>query len=419
MVYLEDWMNIQQLHQLGLSQCQIAERLDLDRKTVRKYLHGPPQGYPTRAFRSSKLDPYHNYLRERWEQGVHNSHKLFLEIQKRGYPGGYSQVRHLLSSWRVEEQERAFVRFETAPGEQCQFDWAHFGNFLGHHLYLFALTLCYSRMRYIEFTQRQDLETLLSCMVHAFHYVGGVTEVALTDNMKTVVLENQDGQVRWNARFLDFASYYGFVPRACHPYRPVTKGKIERTIGFVRQSFWPGLDPSSLDSLAGLNQQAWAWMEDVNHRRHATTQEVPYERLAKENLRSVAHQPDYDTSYVSYRQVAKDCLFSYHGNRYSVPHAYAGKTVVVKEPVKGGQIRICHQQDQIAKHLLAVGKGEMVIDAEHYRGLPRRDRMRQAKPQLPKQELSAGPGVGRHFAVPEVQVRPLTSYEEVIHVSAV
>jgi transposase len=121
-------------------------------------------------------------------------------------------------------------------------------------------------------------------MVHAFHYVGGVTEVALTDNMKTVVLENQDGQVRWNARFLDFASYYGFVPRACHPYRPVTKGKIERTIGFVRQSFWPGLDPSSLDSLAGLNQQAWAWMEDVNHRRHATIQEVPYERLAKENL---------------------------------------------------------------------------------------------------------------------------------------
>ena len=141
-------MNIQELHQLGLSQCQIAERLDLDRKTVRKYLHGPPQGYPARAFRSSKVDPYRNYLRERWEQGVHNSHKLFLEIQKRGYPGGYSQVRHFLSSWRVEERERAFVRFETAPGEQSQFDWAHFGNFLNHHLYLFALTLCYSRMRY-------------------------------------------------------------------------------------------------------------------------------------------------------------------------------------------------------------------------------------------------------------------------------
>ena len=227
-------MNIQQLHQLGLSQCQIAERLDLDRKTVRKYLHGPPQGYPTRVFQSSKVDPYRNYLRERWEQGVHNSHKLFLEIQKRGYPGGYSQVRYLLSGWRVEERERAFVRFETAPGEQSQFDWAHFGNFLNHHLYLFALTLCYSRMRYIEFTQRQDLETLLRCLVYAFHYLGGVTEVALTDNMKTVVLENQDGQVRWNARFLDFASYYGFVPRACHPYRPESKDYASHCTSSIR-----------------------------------------------------------------------------------------------------------------------------------------------------------------------------------------
>jgi hypothetical protein len=120
---------------------------------------------------------------------------------------------------------------------------------------------------------------------------------------------------------------------------------------------------------------------------------VPFERLAKENLRSIAHQPDYDTSYVSYRQAEKDCLFSYHGNRYSVPHRYAGKTVVVKEPVEGGQIVICHQQEQIAKHPLAVGKGAMVIDAEHYRGLPRRDRMRKTTPELPKRELSAGPGL--------------------------
>lgn len=44
--------------------------------------------------------------------------------------------------------------------------------------------------------------------------------------------------------------------------------------------------------------------------------------------------------------------------------------------------------------------------------------MRKGKPQLPKRELSAGPGVGRHFAVPEVQVRPLISYEEVSCVSA-
>ena len=41
-------------------------------------------------------------------------------------------------------------------------DWGHFGNWSGKRLYGFALTLSWSRMQYVEFTQRQDAETLLS-----------------------------------------------------------------------------------------------------------------------------------------------------------------------------------------------------------------------------------------------------------------
>jgi transposase len=415
MVNLEGWMELQAMYQRGMSQSEIARRLGLDRKTVRKYLHRPPQPYGPRVPRPWKLDPHRSYLRERWEQGVHNARKLFWEIRKRGYPGGYTQLRRAVASWREEEAERAFMRFESPPGEQSQLDWAHFGNWQGHRLYAFALTLGYSRMRYIEFTHRQDLETLLTCLIHAFHYVGGVTEVILTDNMRSVVLDRQGDQVRWNPRFLDFASYYGFLPRACHPYRPETKGKIERTVEFVRGNFWPGL---SFTSLEDLNRQARNWMEEVNHRPHSTTREIPYERLARENLRPLHGQPDYDTSYVAYRQVGKDCLLSYRGNRYSVPHPYAGKTVVVKEPAGGGMIRICHQEGTLAQHPLAMGKGAMVIQPEHYQGLMRRPRGRPPSAPPPR-ELLAGPGVGRHFAVPEVEVRPLAVYEEVSHVAAV
>lgn len=415
MLRLEGWMELLGMYQRGMSQSEIARQLGLDRKTVRKYLLQPPQGYGPRPARATKLDPYRSYLRERWEQGVHNAHKLFWEIQKRGYPGGYTQLRRAVAGWREEEAERAFMRFESQPGEQSQLDWGHFGNWQGHRLYAFALTLGYSRMRYIEFTHRQDIETLLTCLVHAFHYLGGMSEVILTDNMKTVVLDRQNAQIRWNPRFLDFASYYGFVPRACHPYRPQTKGKIERTVEFVRGNFWPGL---SFTSLEDLNRQGWGWMEEVNHRPHSTTREVPYERLARENLRPITSQPDYDTSYAAYRQVAKDCLFSYRGNRYSVPHRYADKTVVVREPVGGGWLRIYYQQETIAEHRLATGKGAMVIQQEHYQGLGRRLRGRpRAAP--PSRELVAGPGVGHHFAVPDVEVRPLAVYEEVSHVAAV
>jgi transposase len=422
MVHLEEWMEIRELHRLGVSQSEIARRLGVDRKTVRKYLQAPPEIYGPRATRPGKVEPYSRYLRERWEQGVRNAHKLFLEIVPRGYTGRERQVRAWVAPWRAEERERAFVRFETAPGEQSQLDWGHFGNFLSHRLYLFVLTLCYSRMRYIEFTQRQDIETLLACMIHAFRYFGGVTATVLVDNMKTAVLGREVGVVRWNPKFLDFASYYGFLPRACHPYRPETKGKVERTVGFVRQSFWQGLDLASLGSLETLNQRARTWMEEVNLRVHGTTREIPAERFFREQLRALANQPDYDTSYVSYREVCKDCLVSYRGSRYSVPHRYAGQRVVVKEPVEGGRIAIWHQQERMAEHVLAETKGAMIIDPQHYQGLQRRPRVAEKKAAVPARELVAGPGVGRHFAVPEVEVRPLTAYEiatEVSHVAAI
>jgi transposase len=70
-------------------------------------------------------------------------------------------------------------------------DWGHFGNWGGRRLYGFALTLCYSRMRYIEFTQCQDIHHLLASMVHAFRYFGGVTESVLTDRMKTAARPNR------------------------------------------------------------------------------------------------------------------------------------------------------------------------------------------------------------------------------------
>ena len=72
------------------------------------------------------------------------------------------------------------MRFETAPGEQAQMDWGHFGNFGGKRLYGFALTLSWSRMQYVEFTQRQDAETLLHCMMHALAFFGGVPQTVLT-----------------------------------------------------------------------------------------------------------------------------------------------------------------------------------------------------------------------------------------------
>ena len=100
----------------------------------------------------------------------------------------------------------------------------------------------------------------------------------------------------------------------CHrrPCRPETKVKIESTIRFVKQNFWPGIQ---FDSLEDLNQQARQWLEKVNRQPHGTTREVPCDRLGAEPLLRIDEQPDYDTSYMENRRVANDCLLSCRRNR--------------------------------------------------------------------------------------------------------
>ena len=132
-------------------------------------------------------------------------------------------------------------------------------------LYCSLLILGYSRMRYIEFVTDMSTNTLIRCHANAFRYFHGYPEEMLYDNMKQVVikrlLKQEDSTL--NRQFEDFAGFYGFKPVLCRPYRGQTKGKVERTVQFVRDNFMVGIRYKSLDD---LNGQAVAWCNKVNAR---------------------------------------------------------------------------------------------------------------------------------------------------------
>lgn len=67
----------------------------------------------------------------------------------------------------------------------------------------------------------------------------------------------------------------------CRLYQGQAKGKVECTVQFVRDNFMVGIKYSSLND---LNGQALAWCNKVNGKTHATTNEVPFERLKREGL---------------------------------------------------------------------------------------------------------------------------------------
>jgi hypothetical protein len=225
------------------------------------------------------------------------------------------------------------------------------------------MILGYSRMRYVEFVTSMKEEVFLKCHINAFHYFGGYTEEILYDNMKQVVLKRFVGKLhKLNPAFADFAGYYGFKPILARPYKPRTKGKIERTVGYVKQDFLPG-EPMNI---IVLNNNIKNWFEKVNSRIHTTTNEIPYERLRKENLNPINNRKDYEYETKEKRKVSKDCFVSYEGIKYSIYPKY------VKKEIRVERVNEClnfyYKDHKITEHKITKDK-KTVINKEHFREL--------------------------------------------------
>ena len=177
----------------GLSVRKIAARLSLSRQTVHKYLNdpNPPRRRITRA---SKLDPFKDDIAGMVAVDPKVSAMVIHQrLAERGFDGGSTIVRAYLSRVRPRTKpQTAFIRFESAPGVQCQIDWGHFGGLTygntTRKLYCLAVVECHSRLLYLEFTHSQRQETLHRALLGAFRFFQGTPQELVHDNMLTAVI---------------------------------------------------------------------------------------------------------------------------------------------------------------------------------------------------------------------------------------
>ena len=298
-------MEIRVLSKHGKGVREIARELGVSRNTVRRYLREPEAArYRARPARPAKLDAHKEYVRDRLASAAPDaipSTVLLGELRARGYAGGYTMLKAYVAGLRPVAVPEPVVRFETAPGEQMQADWAVIRRG-ADRLSVFVATLGWSRAAYVEFVGDERVETLMACHEHAFLSFGGTPREVLYDNVRTVVVDRNAygrGRHRFHPAFLDFAGHHGFRPRLCQPYRAQTKGKVERFIRYLRGSFWvPLASRLARDGLAAdkdaANAAARRWLREVaNARVHATTGAVPAERLEAERARLQPLAPPY------------------------------------------------------------------------------------------------------------------------------
>jgi len=323
---------IHRLKHLGWSKRKIARHLRIDRGSVKKY-YSNPEVVQKRPNRTSKLDSYRDQIKALLDKDPTVSAPVVLQyLGKDNFDGKVTIVRDYLRQLRGKrKQRRAYGRFESAPGEQMQVDWGHFGSLeygdTRRKLYALVVIEAFSRMLYVRFTHSQKQCALHSCLLEAFTWFGGCPKQLVVDNMATAVVERLGSVVRFNDTFLDFLCRFAIEPIACNPGSPYEKGKVESGIKYLRRNFMPLRSFVDLDD---VQHQGLDWLDTVaNVRTHQTTGQRPVDRFEKVKLRSVPqHLPD--TRETQSLLVHKDFAVRFDGNTYTAPPWAIGKSVIVK-----------------------------------------------------------------------------------------
>jgi len=350
----------------------IATQLGIHHSTVDRVLSqaGMPKAERTR--RASIIDPYLPFIVETLEQYPKlTATRLYTMAQLRGYPGGPSQFRSHIAQLRPRKPSEAYLRLRTLPGEQSQVDWGHFDYVqIGRAkraLMAFVMVLSWSRWIFLRFYLNQRMESFLRGHVAAFDTWGALPRVLLYDNLKSAVLERRGEAIRFHPTLLALSAHYRFEPRPVAVARGNEKGRVERAIRYIRDSFFAGRQWSDIDD---LNVQAEAWCAGTAANRpcpedpHMTVREA----FAQEQpqLLGLPDNP-FETDERLEVRVGKTPYIRFDLNDYSVPHTHVQRTLTVMASQR--RVRVLDASAVIAEHRRVYSKGEQIENPAHIQAL--------------------------------------------------
>jgi transposase len=369
-----DYATFCQIHllqeQKGLKAAQIAEELNLNPKTVEKWI-AQPSFVPRKSSKHpSKLDAFKGQIVAMLERHPFSAQQILQQLHQQGYAGGYSILKEFVRLVRPPRKP-AFLMLEFAAGECAQVDWGQYGSVpvgsTRRRLSFFVMVLCYSRMIYVEFTLSETMDQFLTCHRHALEFFGATPQKVMIDNLKVGVVRHPQGEkALFNPRYLDFAAHYGFQPVACNVRKGNEKGRVENGVGYVKKNFLNGLE---ILSFPPVNPAALNWRDSVaNVRIHGETNEKPIVLFEKEKplLKPLPVMP-YDCALIQPASANRCCRVSFEANRYSVPFLYASQKLTLK--IYPHQLFFFHNEKLIAAHPRSFDRRQDVTNPDHAKEL--------------------------------------------------
>ena len=393
MVKVDEWTTIRTLRAKGVSIRKIAGVCKVSRNTVRRVIREEARTiYKRKPKEDHVLKGFEKEVQEMVEKQFIGS-RMLEELRKKGYRGsGGSLYRYLRKQGLRKPSNRVSMRYETAPGEQYQFDWSGYRVRVGgqeRQVYCFLVVSGYSRYKAGIFAYTDTQQSVLDGLESAFCDLGGTAKQLLIDNATAMVCYHRGEDIVFNENFLEFCGTYRIEPKPCPCYWPRLKGKVENPFRYIEEHFVKG---NEFESLEDLNKRFKEFLRGWCSEVHRGIQSIPAELFEEEKplLTPLPGQPFFSSQRV-FRKVSWDCLISVEGVRYSVPHPYAGKQVSIV-PYLGEKLRIFNLANElIGTHIISTSKGKTVIDPAHYEGL--RPTLPQSAPCIREDFLKV---FGRH-----------------------
>ena len=322
--------------------------------------------------RRSQVEPYLPFIRETLEKfPTLTASRLFGMVRERGYRGGPDYFRHLIARHRPRSPAEAYLRLRSLPGEQAQVDWGHFGHLtIGRArrpLMAFVMVLSWSRQIFLRFFLDARMENFLRGHVAAFEAFNGCARVLLYDNLKSAVLERAGDAIRFHPTLFAFAAHYHYDPRPVAVARGNEKGRVERAIRYVRDSFF---DARKFTGLDDLNAQAVAWCTGLAADRPCPEQRTQSVReVFAEEVPRLLPLPDNPFPLIERVavKVGKTPYVRFDLNDYSVPHTSVQRMLTVL--ASPNEVRIVDGLEILSRHPRSYDKGAQIENPEHIAAL--------------------------------------------------
>jgi len=355
---------ILELHRKGVGKRTIARTLAVSRGVVREVIQSdtvtpPPFNRAERAepFRREILDLFDsckgNLVRVHEEletSGVKLSYPAFTAFCRRAGIGGKPAV--------------PAGQYHFEPGDEMQHDTSPHEVVLGgkkRPVQTASAVLCYSRMLFFQCSprfQRFDCKVFLT---EALRYFGGGCATVMIDNTHVVVLKGTGADMVPVPEMEAFAERYGFVFRAHAVGDANRSARVERPFHYIENNFFPG---RTFSDWADLNAQAREWCERVNGKYKRHLRAVPRELFAVEKPRLKPLPVWVPEVYRLYqRTVDVEGYVSLHTNRYSVPAAWLGRSVEVREAQD--RVEITYGRHSVSHPRVEGAMGQRVTTKEH------------------------------------------------------